>query len=80
MNITAKLEEYLYKHLGKANDNSIKVNTPLLDSGILDSISALLLVDFVEAEFGIEFLPHEVSSENLNSIKILKDFIKSKQE
>ena len=79
MSIAAKLEKYLYNHMGKANDKSLKVDTPLLDSGILDSISALLLVDFVEAEFDIEFLPHEVSSENLNSISILENFIKSKQ-
>ena len=63
-----------------ANDNeSISYDTPLMSSGIIDSITALQLVSFLEDTFKIEFQPHEVDQENLETIYTIAKFVASKQ-
>ena len=63
-----------------ANDNeSISYDTPLMSSGIIDSITALQLVSFLEDTFKIEFQPHEVDQENLETIDNIAKFVASKQ-
>ncbi len=80
MSTISKIEAFIYQKLGKENDGTITLDTPLLDVGLVDSIIALLLVDFIEAEFDIEFLPNEVRPENLNTLRLINSFIDSKKE
>ena len=58
------LEEFL---LGE-NPDSIGETTPLLSTGILDSISTMKLVSFLEDTYHIEFKPHEISANCLEDI------------
>jgi acyl carrier protein len=60
-------------------EQELKNDTPLISSGIIDSITTLSLVDFIEQTFGIEFEPYEVDQENLNSIDRIAEFIHKKQ-
>lgn len=53
-------------------------STPLISGGILDSISTLQLVSFLERRFKIEFKPNEVDQDNLNTISLIALFVKSK--
>tara|TARA_R110002072_G_scaffold41085_3_gene115780 strand:+ start:12422 stop:12676 length:255 start_codon:yes stop_codon:yes gene_type:complete len=55
-------------------------DTPLVSSRIMDSISTIQLVDFIEKEFEIEFFHHEVDQENLDSVNLMWEFIKSKKQ
>ena len=61
-------------------DDTIVIDdtTPLISSAIIDSISTLKLVDYLEKEFNVEFEPHEVDKDNLDSIELIENFIKSK--
>lgn len=52
--------------------------TPLLSSGIIDSISALQLVEFLETTYGFQFQAHEVDQDNLNSLNLIEAFVQSK--
>ncbi len=79
MEIKRELTAYILEHFFQGNADSLTSETPLLTSGILDSISALQMVDFIEERFGIEFEAHEVDQENLNSIETIARFISSKQ-
>ncbi len=54
-------------------------DTPLVSSRIMDSISTIQLVDFIEKEFEVEFFHHEVDQENLDSVNLMWEFIKSKK-
>jgi acyl carrier protein len=54
-------------------------DAPLLSSGIIDSISALELVEFLEKTFHFEFQPHEVDQENLDTITRIEAFVKTKK-
>lgn len=53
--------------------------TPLLSSRLIDSISALLLVEFIEKRFNVQFQPHEVSNDNLDSLELIETFVRQKQ-
>ncbi|MFT5165470.1 MAG: acyl carrier protein [Saprospiraceae bacterium] len=76
--IEQSLRTYLLANFYVGNHESLTSDTPLLTSGILDSISALQMVDFIEESYGIEFEAHEVDEENLRSIKTIADFIRAK--
>lgn len=76
--IESKLKEYIIKNYFSDDPNSLTSDTQLLSSGIIDSISALELVDFIEENFNIQFEAHEVDRENLNTISTLSDFILKK--
>lgn len=53
-------------------------STPLITGGILDSISTLKLVSFLEEQYGIEIQAHEADVENLNTIATIATLVKSK--
>lgn len=53
------LQEFLP---GESREN-LKDDTPLTGSGILDSVSTLKLVSFIEETYGITVEPHEASSD-----------------
>jgi acyl carrier protein len=53
--------------------------TPLITGGILDSISTLKLVVFLEEHFGITVEAHEAGVEHLDSIRQIVDLIAEKK-
>jgi acyl carrier protein len=55
-------------------------NTPLISSGILDSISILQLVDVLEKEYGIEFEAHEIDRDKFDSIDLIAELVATKKK
>lgn len=53
-------------------------DTPLVSSGILDSIATLKLVTFLEETYDISVEPHEVDAENLDTLDLITTLISSK--
>ena len=58
---------------------SLRDDTPLRTSGVLDSMATLKLVSFVEQNYGIEVDAHEASIDNFDSINDIAAFVKRKQ-
>jgi acyl carrier protein len=56
-------------------DNS----TPLLESGVLDSLSILKLVLFLEEQFGIVVAPEDVIPENFATIDTICGYLRIQQ-
>lgn len=54
-------------------------STPLITTGILDSLATLKLVSFLEETYGIELKAHEVREDNLNTISAIAGFVRAKQ-
>lgn len=78
--IKESVKTYLLEELNlplKADE--LADDTPLLSSRLIDSISALLLVEYLEKEFKIEFKPHEVSNDNLDSLDLIAQFVEGKK-
>ena len=78
-NIKEKVKAYILEEFAnEAETGPLADSTPLLSSGIIDSISALQLVEFLENTFGFEFQAHEVDQDNLDSLDKINDFVQAK--
>jgi acyl carrier protein len=53
--------------------------TPLITGGILDSISTLKLVNFLEERFGVTIEAHEAGVDNLDSVGQIVKLIEEKK-
>jgi acyl carrier protein len=53
--------------------------TPLMTTGILDSIAVLKVVTFLENQFHITIEPYEAVVENLNTLSDIGRLVMSKQ-
>jgi acyl carrier protein len=58
----------------------LKNDTPLIESGIVDSLSLLRLLIFLEEEFEIALDDFELVPENFNTVNNICAFIRSRQE
>jgi D-alanine--poly(phosphoribitol) ligase subunit 2 len=52
----------------------VELDTPLIDSGLVDSVLAVEIVLHVETEFGVALPPTEIA-EHLSSVSTLAAFI-----
>ena len=68
----------LSEFLPGEDPDELTQETPLVSGGILDSIATLKLVTFLEEEFGVSVAPHEMDSENLDTITLIGDLVTSK--
>lgn len=57
----------------------LTLTTPLMSSGILDSVNTLKLTLFLESEFDIEVEAHETSVEYLDTLEMICKLVKSKR-
>lgn len=53
-------------------------STPLITGGILDSIKNIKLVTFIEDHYGIEFEPHEISADHLDTLSDIGNIVQAK--
>ena len=63
---------------GESPDN-LKDDTPLRTSGILDSMSTLGLVSFVEEHYGVKLDAHETGIEYFDRIEDIAALVRRKQ-
>jgi len=69
-----EVEERVLGLVAKATLKKVGLDEPLLESGLVDSISAVDLALQVEAEFGIE-IPAEKIHEYLHSARTLAEYV-----
>lgn len=68
----------LEQFLPGENPDELTDSTPLITGGILDSLAALQLVQFLEETYNIVFEAHEVDVDNLDTIANIANFVHSK--
>lgn len=73
-----KIQTYLEENYGHQSVGPIQDDTSLLSGGLIDSISALELVGFLEKTFDFEFEAHEVDRDNLDTLALILSFVESK--
>lgn len=69
----------LAEFLPGESESNLKDDTPLRTSGILDSMSTLNLVTFLEQTFGITIDAHETGVNNFDRIESIAALVASKQ-
>lgn len=79
--IQEKVKAYILKDICDEEETGpIDGSTVLISSGIIDSITTLQLVEYLEKTFGIEFEPHEVDHDNLDTLDRIATFVQSKKK
>jgi acyl carrier protein len=77
--ITAEVKEYILKEfLPGAEPDELDGTTGLVTGGVLDSISTVKLVSFLENRYGVEFRAHEMDAEHLDSLELIAATVASK--
>jgi len=66
------------KYVAGDCDQQLSDSTPLTTGGILDSLSTLELVAYLEKTYGIEVEAHEVGVHHLNTIADIAEFVCTK--
>jgi acyl carrier protein len=59
--------------------NELTDDTPLMTTGILDSLATLKLVTFLEEKFDIAVEAHEADAENLNTLELITNLVERKK-
>jgi acyl carrier protein len=78
--IQAKVKDYILREFLPGEDPSeLKLDTPLITGGILDSIATLKLVGYLEEQFGINLAAHEASVDYLNTINDIDALVEKKR-
>lgn len=74
------LREFVLRELlsGMADAGELDEATPLISTGILDSLAVLKLVTFLEEEFGISVAPEEADEEHLNTLADIARLVNGK--
>ena len=60
------------------SETKIDIEESLIESGIMDSTGVLELVEFLEATFSIQIEDEELIPENLETVKNIIEFLKTK--
>jgi acyl carrier protein len=77
--INGRVRNFLLTAFLEGEDPSqLEDTTPLVSSGILDSIATLKLVSFLEGEFGITIAAHEADADHLNTVAQIVSLVSGK--
>lgn len=68
----------LNKFLPGEPSDTLKNDCDLKEEGVLDSLSTLKLVSFLEERFRIEFVPEELGDGSMSSIRRMEALVKEK--
>jgi acyl carrier protein len=78
--ITATVKTFiLNEYLPGEDPSALTEDTPLMTTGILNSIEVLKVVMFLENQFGITITPRESGVENLNTLSDIVRLVMSKK-
>jgi acyl carrier protein len=74
------VNEYICRELIQSHALlSLRNDASLLEAGILDSLSVLKLMLFLEVQFGFEVAPDELIPENFESVDAICAYVRSQQ-
>jgi len=75
--IKDKVEAYILKAV-HADKEKIRDNSMIFKEGYLDSMGFIMLISFIEEEFGVKTADADLVEENFESINSICDFIDRK--
>lgn len=78
--IRDKVKSYILEQFLPGEDpDELADDTPLMTTGILDSLATLKLVTYLEEEFDIAVEAHEADAENLDSLERIVALVSGKK-
>lgn len=77
--IGSKIKSYILAEFLPGEDpDNLQPTTPLVTSGVLDSISTLKLVSFLEESFAVSLEAHEVDAEHMDTLQQIEQLVVGK--
>jgi 2-hydroxymuconate-semialdehyde hydrolase len=70
-----ELIEYIKKEFVEDPDEEIDENTPLMSSGLIDSLSIVSLVAFIDKKYGVKIPDEKGTVENFETITKIIDIV-----
>jgi acyl carrier protein len=79
MEIKSEIRRYVVENfLAGVPEAAVEDALPLITGGLIDSISMIALVDFLETRFGVEFMPGEIDVHSMNTFERIEELIRKK--
>lgn len=66
---------YLRRHHAASCPDGLDDTTPLLDAGVIDSLSMMALIVFLENRFGLDFLRIDAERDDFRSVEVIADLV-----
>lgn len=76
---TDNIGQYIARQLLKQPNRTLKVDEPLISSGLIDSFSLVDLSMFVEERFGVRLDDSELNAATFDTLAQLADLIAQRQ-
>ena len=74
------IKSFILKEFLPGEDpGNLTPTTPLMSSGILDSLATLKLITFLEQEFNVQIQAHEADEEHFNTLEAICELVESKK-
>jgi acyl carrier protein len=78
--VEERIREFIVDNFAvDGRETNLGADTPLIETGIVDSMGVVEVVEFLEDEFDIEVDDEEVLPENLNSVTHIVAYVRRKQ-
>jgi len=78
-NSSEMIRDFIWKKVPAPKRKAFNDETPLLGSGIIDSLAMLDVLAFLEASFQISIADDELIPENFGTVKSLVSFVDNKR-
>jgi 2-hydroxymuconate-semialdehyde hydrolase len=75
-----ELIEYIKKEFVEDPDEEIDENTPLMSSGLIDSLSIVSLVAFIDKKYGVKIPDEKGTVENFETVTKIIDVVNQFQK
>jgi acyl carrier protein len=75
-----RIREFILKSFPLARKAGLKNNDKLLETGMIDSLGMLDLVNYLEAEFSVVISDDDLQPENFDSVDSVMAFVSKKIE
>ena len=79
LTVEEKIKQYILQ-ASHVEADKIKNESLIFKEGFFDSMGFILLITFLEEEFGIKTIDADLIEENFESINAISDFIKRKTQ
>jgi acyl carrier protein len=80
MNAAQTVREYILKELRwKGSPEELTPDYPLLESGVIDSLGLMQVVELLETRCGVEIADNEIVPENFATLSAIENLVESKQ-
>ena len=73
--ITTKIHQWVLQQFPAAAKHNISFSDSLLDSGIVDSMGTLEIVEYLENEFGLEVSDEDMVADHFESVESIATYV-----